>query len=72
MDPMAIGCIELNDLNMGTELAIVDAVERSIAQTPPDLGIFTTAIRFPYVRCISTFSFSCPTTRIVLTIKDSY
>ena len=35
--------------------------------TPPDLGIFTTVIRLPYVRCISTFSFSWPTTRITLT-----
>jgi hypothetical protein len=38
--------------------------------TPPDFGIFTTVIRLPYVRCISTFSFSCPTTRITLT-EDS-
>lgn len=36
-------------------------------RTPPDFGILTTVIRLPYVRCVSTFSFSWPTTRITLT-----
>lgn len=38
-------------------------------RTPPDFAIFRTAIRLPYVLCISTLSFSWPTTRITLT-KD--
>lgn len=41
------------------------------ARTPPDFGILMTVIRFPYVRCISTFSFSWPTTRITFTADSS-
>lgn len=36
--------------------------------TPPDLGILTTVSCAPYARCISTLSFSCPTTRMTLTV----
>jgi hypothetical protein len=37
--------------------------------TPPDFGIFTTVMRFPYVLRISTLSFSCPTTRMTFTVR---
>jgi hypothetical protein len=36
-------------------------------RTPPDFGILTTVIRLPYARCVSTFSFSWPTTSITFT-----
>lgn len=40
---------------------------RGRGRTPPDFGILTTVMRSPYARCISTLSFSCPTTRMVFT-----
>lgn len=39
-----------------------------ILHTPPDFGILTTIKCEPYSRCISTFNFSWPTTRITLTV----
>jgi hypothetical protein len=38
-------------------------------RTPPDFGILITESLLPYVRCISTLSFSWPTTRIVFTVN---
>lgn len=70
VNPMTIGSIQLNDLNMKIMCERIKvSAKGKRALTPPDLGILTTVKRFPYVRCISTFSFSCPTTRIVLTVK---
>ena len=44
-----------------------DFIREKSRRTPPDLGIFTTVSCWPNNRCISTFSFSCPTTTITLT-----
>ena len=69
VDALSILHVELDDL--GTDVWAGEkrnSKGKRVLRTPPDFGIFTTVIRWPYVRCISTFSFSWPTTRITLTV----
>ena len=68
VDPFAVAYVELNDLpkKIGSQTMFERNAMKAL--TPPDLGIFTTVRVEPKVRCISTFSFSCPTTRMMLTV----
>ena len=52
----AVGGIKLDNLQRNS---LIEVERRMVATlTPPDFGIFRTAMRFPYVRFISTFNFS--------------
>ena len=80
---VAVGRVELDDLRsyMRDYQFYADGGDKKKAReksgggggeggrTPPDFGILTTVMRSPYARCISTLSFSCPTTRIVFTAR---
>ena len=58
--------IQLDDL--GNASRRLNPKKKLALHTPPDFGILTTIKCEPYSRCISTFNFSWPTTRITLTI----
>lgn len=65
-DPRAVWCIKLHNLWSDQSLDKSDFYTR-LELTPPDFGILTTVMWSPYVLCISTLSFSWPTTKITFT-----
>ena len=67
MDALSILHVEFDDLDDRDV-----SVEHGLGvRTLPDFRILMTVIRLLYIRCISTFSFSWPTTSIMFTVYSS-
>lgn len=67
MDALLVMMVQFHNLTKMDEPRREWVSVRMTIHTPPDLGILTTVSPLLYILCISTLSFSWPTTRIILT-----